>query len=401
MKKQGMATATATSRLPAYANAKGKNGKPPKPIAMRPGSVYEDSSWIKKQRGSPAMREQQQQQRSKKIAALRSMTMAFQGSMRCSLEEAECQTSMEDRIDCIHFGNMLVALDVMKDCMQTYGMTRTKADLEFHVSNARLLYGATPPKSRDYLSSLLMLKIQKSKAGQQQKQEREREQDFYHESLLKRSFSIEEQDLPSPKLTPNKPKVKSCAAQMQTSNPSSVLPQPVAASTAAAIAIPPKDDESSKSKGGVGGGEYSAPSLLELSAAERERARNSMFWLCNFVRYTYNVHRLVLQIGHDPVDASPMAFMRYLQPYFGDYYSETNDAKAFLKLLTDYQSEHFLGDIRGSTNSSTNNKGNDSALDSQSLRELKFFLGVLEVVMYLWTPAFQEMAQEIGGLLSP
>lgn len=390
MKKQGMATTTDTSLPPAYAKGKGKNSKPPKPIAMKPGSVYEDSSWIKKQRGSPTTREQQKQQRTKKIAALRAMTTAFQGSMRCSLEEAECQTSMEDRIDCIHFGSMLVALDVMKDCMETYGMTRTKADLEYHVSNARLLYGATPPESRDDLSSLLMLKTQKSKAGQQQKQE----QDFYHESLLKRSFSIEQQDLSSPELNPNERKEKCCAAKIQTSNPSSVSPKPVAA----AIATPIKDDESSK----VGGGEYSAPSLLKLGAADRERARNSMFWLCNFVRYTYNVHRLVLQIGHDPVDASSMAFMRYLQPYFGDYYSETNDAKAFLKLLIDYQNEHFLGDSSSSNSSSnSNSKENDNALDSQSLRELKFFLAVLEIVMYLWTPAFQEMAQKIGELLSP
>lgn len=312
---------------------------------------------------------------------MRAMTKAFLESMRCSLEEAESQTSMEDRIDCIHFGNMLVALDVMKDCMETYGMTRTKADLEYHCSNARLLYGATPPESRDYLSCLLLLKTQKSKLGQQQ--------DFHHESLFKRSFSIE--------LTPNETRAKSCDANIQ-SNPSTVSPEPVAA--AAAIATTTKDESF---KGGSG--EYSAPSLLRLGVADREMARNSMFWLCNFVRYTYNVHRLVLQIGHDPVDASPMAFMRYLQPYFGNYYSETNDAKAFLKLLTDYQNEHFLGDISTSNNISVNgnssSKGNDNALDSQSLRELKFLLGVLEVVMYLWTPAFQEMAQKIGELLSP
>ena len=111
-----------------------------------------------------------------------------------------------------------------------------------------------------------------------------------------------------------------------------------------------------------------------------------MFWLCNFVRYTYNVHRLVLQVGHDPVDASPMAFMRYLQPYFGDYYTESKNSKAFLNILKDYQEEHFLGA--------------DTPSDSQAEQELRSFLGVLEVLLYLWTPAFQEMVLKGGEFLS-
>ena len=73
-----------------------------------------------------------------------------------------------------------------------------------------------------------------------------------------------------------------------------------------------------------------------------------------------------------------MAFMRYLYPYFGDYYNKSgDDAKTFLTLLTDYQNETFL-------------KDNDSLL----LEEVKLFLGALEVVMYLWTPAFQEQVLE-------
>ena len=91
-----------------------------------------------------------------------------------------------------------------------------------------------------------------------------------------------------------------------------------------------------------------------------------------------------MSVGHDAVDASPMMFMRYLHPYFGDYYySENDDAKGFLMLLSEYQSEHFLGDTDDKSRHST---------DKQLQQELKLFMGVIEVVMYLWTPAFQEMA---------
>ena len=71
--------------------------------------------------------------------------------------------------------------------------------------------------------------------------------------------------------------------------------------------------------------------------------------------------------------------MKDLRPYFEDFYTEFNDAKAFLQLLRDYQQENYL------------DSASASDLDSQAMLELRSFLRVVEVVMYLWTPAFLEM----------
>ena len=311
---------------------------PPLPPGKRPtkyGTIlHDDSSWIKPENNLKEL------QRTKRISSMKAMTQAFLDSVLCSLDEVESYTSEEERIGCIHFGNMLIALDAMKDCMDTYGMKRTTVDLKYHCAKARVLYDATPPDQRDFLSSLLKKPSSRSQSSE------------YFSKPFMRSFSIHKQlarrESSSPKLKPDETRV-SCPAAIQS--------------------CPESDAPTTSSL------ESSLPSI---DSSDRELATKSMFWLCSFVRYTYNVHRLVLQVGHDPIDASSMAFMRYLYPYFGDYYNKSgDDAKTFLTLLTDYQNETFL-------------KDNDSLL----LEEVKLFLGALEVVMYLWTPAFQEQVLE-------
>lgn len=283
------------------------------------------------------------------------MTRAFVESMRCSIEEAETKTSNEDRIDGIDFGKLLVAMDAMKDCMKVYGMKRTTADLEHHCANAKMLYMATPPESRDYLSSLLQ---------QNPLSELTQRNDSNHSQKFNLTFRKTNQgeDSSSPITPPpDLSRAQTCAAAIGSETTTNELFQGLSPETTS----PKKELEE-------------APPCL-LSALDRKKAKNSMFWLCCFVRYTYNVHRLVLQIGHDAVDASPMAFMKDLHPYFKDFYTEFNDAKAFLQLLRDYQQENYLDASR------------TSDLDPQAMPELRSFLRVVEVVMYMWTPAFLEM----------
>jgi len=358
-------------------------------------NIHEDSSWIT----SPNSANGHSKccgihEKTKQLFAMKAMTQAFRESMRCSLKEAESKTTQGDQIDCIHFGNLLVALDAMRDCMKTYGMTRTTTDLEYHCAKARLLYRATPPESRDFLSCLL-LKPSTNSTTQQ------------HESTtnqplpLMRAFSTSPESSPTQKLFEHTASSEtvfgSDASNATTANHHLFMAASPAPAAAAAMTTPQKTTTATKDESMMyKDGEYSSPYLPQVDATDREMARKSMFWLCYFVRYTYNVHRYSLRLGYDSVDASPMAFMRYLQPYFGDYYTEQDDAKSYLKLLADYRTEHFLGDTSSSSNTTTTTKRQNDALDSQSRQELKVFLGVLEVVMYLWTPAFREMALQGG-----
>ncbi len=323
---------------------------PPKPAGRNQGLIHDDSSWITKP-SDP--------QRTKKSIAMKGMTRAFVESMRCSLEEAECKTSKEERIDSIDFGKLLVALDVMKDCMKIYGMTRTPADLEHHSSNAKMLHMATPPESRDYLSCLLQSSESKQEGAKSNSGKNKDNNNNHFNMPFVRAFSISTSQDESIAL----PRAQSCAPELLTHDFAAAMKKDASTS----LSHRKRSDQ---------------PPPCLLDASDRKKARNSMFWLCYFVRYTYNVHRLVLQIGHDTVDASPTAFMQNLHPHFLEYYTETRDAKAYLKLLTDYQNEHFLGAA------TSGGKG----IHPEAMLDLKSFLGVLEIVMYLWTPAFQEMA---------
>ena len=328
---------------------------PSKSTGRNHGNIYNDSSWITKSK--------EQHTRTKKSIAIKAMTVAFVESMRCSLDEAESQTSKKERIDCIDVGKLLLALETMKDCMTAYGMKRTVADLEHHCHNAKMLYSATPPQWRDYLSYLLQQ--QPSESGKEAAKGSNEDQNNNQFNMpFVRAFSIRgsQDEPPASKPRATEPRAQSCTA--------AVLSQSTTSATKTNLALSPGTPDPFMKE---------VPPCL-LDALDRKKARKSLFWLCYFVRYTYNVHRLVLQVGHDAVDASPMAFMKYLHPYFENYYTETKDAKAFLELLRDYQNEHYLD-----TNSSK------SGHDSPATQELKSFLGVLEVVMYLWTPAFEEM----------
>eukprot|EP00531_Pseudo-nitzschia_arenysensis_P018870 CAMPEP_0116133948 /NCGR_PEP_ID=MMETSP0329-20121206/10386_1 /TAXON_ID=697910 /ORGANISM="Pseudo-nitzschia arenysensis, Strain B593" /LENGTH=340 /DNA_ID=CAMNT_0003628629 /DNA_START=143 /DNA_END=1165 /DNA_ORIENTATION=+ len=334
-----------------------RSHRPPAPPKMgkSKGSVNEDSSWITNPNNPENL------ERTKKHLAMKATTRAFVESMRCSIEEAECQTSKEERIDCIDFGKLLEALDKLNDCMNTYGMTRTTADLDHHLKNAKILHMATPPESRDYLSYLLQSSGSNRDASN--KSNGKKNEGNFNMPFV-RAFSIagsQDEPMPEPAYFG---RAQSCHPELLATSTAAAMSK----DTLTTIEKPKPIDEV-------------CPCLL--NALDRKKARNSMFWLCYFVRYLYNVHRLVLQIGHNVVDASPMAFMRYLYTYFEEYYAETKDAKAYLKLLTDYQSEHFLGDATS---------GGTKGIDQQALMDLKTFLGVIEVVMYLWTPAFQEMA---------
>jgi hypothetical protein len=332
--------------------------KSPGRINTKPGK--DDSSWITK-KTNPKV-----EQKTLKLGAMQVMTRAFRESMRCSIEEAESKKSTADRIDCIHFGNLLVAMDLMKDCMKAHGMTRTTADLEYHSEHARLLHRATPPESRDCLSGLM---AHPSEVESSQRATDDVEENIHDDDHNSSDYD----DEPFVRNFPEEPTSPIRSAPPAGQTPETTLgppfvPEPVAAST------PTRTDS-----------KWKHSDLPWVDAKDRERARTSMFWLCNFVRYFYNVHRLVLRIGHGPVDAVSMSFMRYLQPYFADYYCTTqnDDARTFLKVLEDHRKEHFF-----------------VGFDAQSLRELKRFLGVLEVVMYLWTPAFEEMALKGGEFLS-
>ncbi|MGK3741001.1 MAG: hypothetical protein ACI90V_007851 [Bacillariaceae sp.] len=143
------------------------------------------------------------------------------------------------------------------------------------------------------------------------------------------------------------------------------------------------------------------PTQPKITAADIEQGKESMFWLCYYIRYLYDVHRLVLKCGHDPVDASTMAFMRHLFPHFGasnNHYYNTNagggknvfyddDDKYFLNVIADYQIEHFIKNVNN-----INNNPSLPIVDKQTKNELNMLLGVWEVLLYLWTPAFTEVA---------
>merc|ERR1712238_111718 len=145
--------------------------------------------------------------------------------------------------------------------------------------------------------------------------------------------------------------------------------------------------------------------LVELTTTDIKQCKKSLFWLCYYVRYLYDMHRLVLKELHDPVDASSMCYMRHLYPH--SFYSSTNDStneiivdstnsknynhhddKLFLTVIADYQIEHFFITTEAS---STNGKQTQVL---QNKNELNMLLGVWEVLLYLLTPAFTEIALE-------
>lgn len=336
---------------------------PPLPPGVRPsssivsarptkkfGTLNEDSSWIT----SPSL---SATTTSAKKTAMKRMTQAFLDAMRVSPDEAESKTSEEDRINCIHVGKLLSAMNEVKKCMEIYDMKRGPKDLKHHCEKVEVLYNATPLETRDFLSGLL---ASKSGSGA-----------FSSKSII-RTFS---------------------ERRSGSKNPSSSLPPPdIQTEETTPPTTTTNDGERDEPEPETvdedeGNDSLESPStpLPHLDKKDRRDGKNAMFWLCYYIRYIYNVHRLVLKGGHDPVDASTMSFMQYLYPYFGEYYDD-KDAKKFLDAVVDYRTEHFLGDA-------------SNPLDRQSRRDLNLFLSVLEVVMYLWTPAHKEMALK-GELIS-
>eukprot|EP00535_Pseudo-nitzschia_heimii_P013608 CAMPEP_0197193516 /NCGR_PEP_ID=MMETSP1423-20130617/27356_1 /TAXON_ID=476441 /ORGANISM="Pseudo-nitzschia heimii, Strain UNC1101" /LENGTH=367 /DNA_ID=CAMNT_0042646727 /DNA_START=64 /DNA_END=1167 /DNA_ORIENTATION=+ len=325
-------------------------------------NIKRDCSWI-----TAPIKDAGSDQETKKINAIDAMTKAFAKSIRCALNEVEAQKTVKDRIDSIHFGNLLEALDALAECMKTFRMKQTTKDLEYHSANARKLYQATPPESRDYLANL----IQKTANSDSQNKP------------LTKGFSFVgalEQNRSSPTEAPSE--VDKAHAEIGSNSELQKMSQSEGSTDPAVVpGLPTSMITSDKDEVG----EETAPKPNSMVApSEDEKAKKSMFWLCYFVRYMYNVHRLVFQFNYDGRDASSMIFMRYLNPYFKDYYNENRDAKAYLKVLTDYQTEHFLG---------------DDDLGSRLRPKLKSFFSVVEAVMYLWTPAFQEKGVTDAELL--
>uniref|UniRef100_A0A6U9ZPS9 Uncharacterized protein n=1 Tax=Pseudo-nitzschia australis TaxID=44445 RepID=A0A6U9ZPS9_9STRA len=345
--------------LPPAFRSSGK-GNIPKP-ARKFRSVNNDSSWITNTSSA-------------KQSSLKRMAQAFKDSMRCSPDEAESKTSVEDRTNCIDVQKLLSAMEEMKKCMETFGMQRGPKDLKFHCDRIKLLLKATPPETRASLSGLMSSTSSPA--------------DSLVRALSRtRSLSISRtSSLPIPSFSPS----PAVAENEEPLPEDSVHDEGVAGDSEsdgkeiAAAAKPGAETITSTSKTNKNGCsnndplQLPPPQLPQLDRNDRKNGKQSMFWLCYYVRYLYNFHRLVLQGKHDLVDASTMSFMQYLYPYFGEYY-DGKDAKSFLKVVADYRTEHFLGP-RG------------SRLGEQSSQELNSFLGILEVVMYLWTPAFKEMA---------
>ncbi|VEU38687.1 unnamed protein product [Pseudo-nitzschia multistriata] len=303
-------------------------------------------------------------------SSMERMTQAFRDSMRCSPDEAESKTSEEDRTNCIDVGKLLSAMDEMKKCMEVFGMQRGPNDLKAHIDRVELLYKATPLEKRDCLSGFMSSKP------------------YPTESLVdsltrKRSISISRTE-PSP-IPPSPPPLAAAAendagvpGNSETNReeaPDGVESGGTQTDGGAENAASPSETTSSEDNDPL---ESPSPQLLQIDRHDRKNAKQSMFWLCYYVRYLYEFHRLVLQRKHDPVDASTMSFMQFLYPYFKEYY-DSKDAKKFLKVVADYRTEHFLGQ-------------GPSVVNKQPSRELSSFLAILEVVMYLWTPALKEMA---------
>ena len=319
-------------------------------------NIKRDSSWI-----TAPSKNADTNRETKKTIAIDGMTKAFAKSIRCSLDKVEDQTTVKDRIDSIHFGNLLVALDAMLECMKTFGMKQTTKDLEYHYRIAREFYQVTPPESRDYLARLMQTLEKKPL------------------TTLTRGFSLvgalEQREAPS-EGSKGQIDMGDDPARNTVHRSEESIDSAVTAGLPTATITSDTDEVA---------GETSPERDSPVAMPDHGKAKNSMFWLCYFVRYVYNVHRLVFEFSYDVGDASSMIFMRFLNPHFSDYYNDKGDAKAYLKVLKDYRTENFLG---------------DGDLDLLLRAKLVSFFRVLEAVMYLWTPAFQEKGRTDAEFLS-
>lgn len=166
-------------------------------------------------------------------------------------------------------------------------------------------------------------------------------------------------------------------------------------------------------------------SYVKITDEEINAGKQSMFWLCYYVRYLYDLHRLILKEGYDPMDASTMAFMRHLYPFsFGKansvrhlkhhYYKshKKNErvnptykevhgpscgggvSKSFLNVIGDYQIENFMLDCCEHQQSRIDMKYKQIVVLKKHSHELNFLLGVWEVLLYMWTPAFIDLAMK-------
>jgi hypothetical protein len=427
---------------------------PPPPVKVKVKKNH-DSSWIKtnnnENRNTSSYSSSNTHNKNKSTKCMRE---AFEASIRCSTRDAKSQTSDKDRTNCIHVGKLLYAIEEMKKAMINHGMTRTVKDITYHNDKVQNLYNATPFETRDYLLSGLMSMsfVPESSSGSGSAG------DYSNSSLTARATgkeSISSSLRPSSSasslsnLINNKmmgditstlhgddfDNLMNQEEEQQQSSPhksSSLKPKSAAVAAAArqeavistTVIGTNTDDKtpmkkekeldnepglsSSSSLGSfvAGAASSSLPLPLQqqqpkLNAADIEQGKESMFWLCYYIRYLYDVHRLVLKCGHDPVDASTMAFMRHLFPHFGasnDHYYNSNasggknifyddDDKYFLNVIADYQIEHFIKNVNN-----INNNASLPIVDKQTKNELNMLLGVWEVLLYLWTPAFTEIA---------
>jgi len=299
-----------------------------------------------------------------KKAALRVASEAFVEAMRCSLDEAESKTSVEDRTDCIDVGKLLLAMKRLTECLEVFGGHRGPNDIRFHCDRVELLYKATPVDQRDWLSGLMS--SQPSAAESLVRA-------LTMKSLSRKGSliaSAEESSgsKPPPSEDLDRDRDRDPADPMGIQQPPGTTASPLATA---------ESPDSAPPAPGTPPDVAPAELLPQLHRNDHENGKQSMFWLCYYVRYLYNFHRLVLKGGLDPVDASTMSFMQYLHKYFRTYYEGSGDAKSFLNVVAEYRSEHFLDRM-----------GHDGWSSSPGLNS---FLSTLEVVMYLWTPAFKEM----------
>ena len=424
---------------------------PPAPVKAKV-KKHHDSSWIKTNNSN---KNSNTNSYSSSKKSTKYMMEAFQASIRCSTRDAKSQTSDKDRTNCIHVGKLLYAIKEMKKAMINHGMTRAVNDITYHTDKVQILYNATPFETRDYLLSGLMSMsfVPESSSGSASgSASAEDSSNSLLTANVIRKESISSSLRPSSSgaslsnlinnktmsdlaATPHGDNFDSLMNQKEqrqkSSSPhksSSLKPKSAAAAARqeaviSTTAIGTNADEKtpikkekeldneqglSSSSGsfvaGVGAASSSPPPQQQqpkLNAADIEQGKESMFWLCYYIRYLYDVHRLVLKCGHDPVDASTMAFMRHLFPHFGvsnGHYYNTNasgsknifyddDDKYFLKVIADYQIEHFIKNVNN-----INNNASLPIVDKQTKNGLNMLLGVWEVLLYLWTPAFTEIA---------
>ena len=467
--------------------------------------------------------------------ALKHMSEGFESCLRCKRNDAmQIRTTTKDRTGSIHVGKLLTVIEsVMIRSMESHKMVRGLDDLKYHLHRAQILYNAM-------LSS--------SSSCDDDNSNNDNDDNGNGSTEHKRDCFQEYMSYSNPTDTGSAATIAPPKGGTDIIHNSSIIVPPVD-DIVVAVAVAPSATATGKSttirasetlslasarnlsrsssfnslmglvemvKGGEGRHSditktFRCDNFLdELSSTTRTKlppslpsssvhkgnnvminddainaGKHSMFWLCYYVRYLYDVHRLVLKEGYDPIDASAMSFMRHMYPFsFGKadsiyhlkhhYYknaqgnqkgnertdpaaetmhtsfnnnneSNMNDdrryhhhhhhhgggvAKSFLDVIAEYQIENF---ILKDTNFTATTKTTDYSQKTTQIllpppppppppinttttttqrieqrrykqkqmivlkkhnHELNSLLGVWEVLLYLWTPAFTELAMK-------